>query len=312
MLGHFKPGKMMVTINRGDYWQCAFIIRKDSFEQLKQSGIQKLRDDIGEVAPFLRDRTCDLARLERREPAFCSRRSPAQMVAARPALHRRLGARDVARRWHRHQSRDSGRCRDREYLRGSPSLKIRSSTARSKLYNIAAIAHDEWTQAFQVQAHKRVVESDAHGKISYSSRFRYHCGCSIVIPWLRQLPGARHWHGFPARTCADHVEPSSRPPIFRPALPDLSASRLKRARPNFDFHAAQRILLLPVSCPICEKRKAQRFCPAKGEKICAVCCGKEREVIIDCPVDCPLPDCRTSLRRRTPARNLPPTLHCSM
>jgi hypothetical protein len=41
-----------------------------------------------------------------------------------------------------------------------------------------------------------------------------------------------------------------------------------------------------VSCPICEKRKAVRFCPAKGEKICAVCCGKEREVSIDCPSDC--------------------------
>jgi hypothetical protein len=41
-----------------------------------------------------------------------------------------------------------------------------------------------------------------------------------------------------------------------------------------------------VSCPICEKRKAERFCLAKGEKICAVCCGKEREIIIDCPVDC--------------------------
>jgi hypothetical protein len=41
-----------------------------------------------------------------------------------------------------------------------------------------------------------------------------------------------------------------------------------------------------VSCPICEKRKAERFCPAKGEKICAVCCGKEREVSIDCPPDC--------------------------
>jgi hypothetical protein len=41
-----------------------------------------------------------------------------------------------------------------------------------------------------------------------------------------------------------------------------------------------------VSCPICEKRKPERFCPAKGEKICAVCCGREREVTIDCPVDC--------------------------
>jgi hypothetical protein len=41
-----------------------------------------------------------------------------------------------------------------------------------------------------------------------------------------------------------------------------------------------------VTCPICEKRKAARFCPAKGEKICAVCCGTEREVSIDCPTDC--------------------------
>jgi hypothetical protein len=39
-------------------------------------------------------------------------------------------------------------------------------------------------------------------------------------------------------------------------------------------------------CPICEKRKPGRFCPAKGEKICPVCCGTEREVSIDCPVDC--------------------------
>jgi hypothetical protein len=41
-----------------------------------------------------------------------------------------------------------------------------------------------------------------------------------------------------------------------------------------------------MRCPICEKRPAKRFCPAKGEKICAVCCGREREVTIDCPSDC--------------------------
>ncbi len=42
-----------------------------------------------------------------------------------------------------------------------------------------------------------------------------------------------------------------------------------------------------MSCPICEKRKPSRFCPAKGESICAVCCGTGREVIIDCAPDCP-------------------------
>ncbi|HLY60481.1 MAG TPA: hypothetical protein VKV95_06910 [Terriglobia bacterium] len=41
-----------------------------------------------------------------------------------------------------------------------------------------------------------------------------------------------------------------------------------------------------MPCPICKKRKAQRYCPAKGENICSVCCGTEREVTIDCPSDC--------------------------
>jgi hypothetical protein len=40
------------------------------------------------------------------------------------------------------------------------------------------------------------------------------------------------------------------------------------------------------SCPICAKRRSERFCPAKSEKICAVCCGTERETTLDCPVDC--------------------------
>jgi hypothetical protein len=39
-------------------------------------------------------------------------------------------------------------------------------------------------------------------------------------------------------------------------------------------------------CPICNKRRAERYCPAMGEKICAIDCGIEREVTIDCPSDC--------------------------
>ncbi|MBZ5545944.1 MAG: hypothetical protein LAO07_20095 [Acidobacteriia bacterium] len=42
-----------------------------------------------------------------------------------------------------------------------------------------------------------------------------------------------------------------------------------------------------MACPICAKRNPRRFCPARGDTICAVCCGTEREVTIDCPIDCP-------------------------
>jgi len=41
-----------------------------------------------------------------------------------------------------------------------------------------------------------------------------------------------------------------------------------------------------LACPICNKRKAKRLCPARAERICSICCGTEREVSIDCPSDC--------------------------
>ena len=53
---------------------------------------------------------------------------------------------------------------------------------------------------------------------------------------------------------------------------------------------------IQMSCAICEKRPPKRYCPAKGEKICAICCGREREVTIDCPSDCPHSDRRAPLR----------------
>ena len=40
-------------------------------------------------------------------------------------------------------------------------------------------------------------------------------------------------------------------------------------------------------CPLCSERAGKRYCPAKDEKICAVCCGTKREIEIDCPSSCP-------------------------
>ena len=37
-LGRIIRGKMMVMINRDDYWQCAYLIRKGEFDRIKQTG----------------------------------------------------------------------------------------------------------------------------------------------------------------------------------------------------------------------------------------------------------------------------------
>lgn len=39
-------------------------------------------------------------------------------------------------------------------------------------------------------------------------------------------------------------------------------------------------------CPLCNERKEKRFCPAVHGRICAQCCGEQREVTLDCPSDC--------------------------
>ncbi len=56
VLGRFVPGKIMVMLNRDEYWQCAFVIRKGAFEEIKHRGIEAFRSDIVSISPFLKDR----------------------------------------------------------------------------------------------------------------------------------------------------------------------------------------------------------------------------------------------------------------
>lgn len=41
-----------------------------------------------------------------------------------------------------------------------------------------------------------------------------------------------------------------------------------------------------ASCPLCERRRGKRACPALGRQICAACCGAKRQTEINCPPDC--------------------------
>jgi 2-polyprenyl-6-methoxyphenol hydroxylase-like FAD-dependent oxidoreductase len=59
-LGRFRAGKILVTLNRGDYWQCAYVISKGEFGAIQQKGLPGFRQDIETVAPFLRGRTNEL------------------------------------------------------------------------------------------------------------------------------------------------------------------------------------------------------------------------------------------------------------
>jgi 2-polyprenyl-6-methoxyphenol hydroxylase-like FAD-dependent oxidoreductase len=59
-LGRFRAGKILVTLNRDSYWQCACVIPKGEFDAIRQKGLPAFRTDIESVAPFLRGRTDEL------------------------------------------------------------------------------------------------------------------------------------------------------------------------------------------------------------------------------------------------------------
>jgi 2-polyprenyl-6-methoxyphenol hydroxylase-like FAD-dependent oxidoreductase len=59
-LGRVNTGKILVMLNREDYWQCAYVIPKGGFEQIRKDGLEGFREDIAGLAPYLRDRVGEL------------------------------------------------------------------------------------------------------------------------------------------------------------------------------------------------------------------------------------------------------------
>jgi len=59
-LGHIEAGRMLVMIDREDYWQCGFIIPKGGMDEIRERGIEQFREDIATLQPYLRDRVSEL------------------------------------------------------------------------------------------------------------------------------------------------------------------------------------------------------------------------------------------------------------
>jgi 2-polyprenyl-6-methoxyphenol hydroxylase-like FAD-dependent oxidoreductase len=58
--GNVAPGRILVMIDRGDYWQCAFVIPKGAAEAYQGRGIDAIREEVAAAAPA----ELDLAELD--------------------------------------------------------------------------------------------------------------------------------------------------------------------------------------------------------------------------------------------------------
>lgn len=52
-LGYIDAGGGLVLLDRNDYWQCGFIIRKGAFEKIRSRGLEQFKEDMATLAPFL-------------------------------------------------------------------------------------------------------------------------------------------------------------------------------------------------------------------------------------------------------------------
>lgn len=60
LFARIEPGKMMVTFDRGGYWQCAYVIAKGQYDAVRARGLQALLDDVVRLAPVLRHGIADV------------------------------------------------------------------------------------------------------------------------------------------------------------------------------------------------------------------------------------------------------------
>jgi 2-polyprenyl-6-methoxyphenol hydroxylase-like FAD-dependent oxidoreductase len=55
-MGRVAAGRFLVMIDRGDYWQCGFVIPKGTIDRLRAAGLEAFRADVTSVVPFVADR----------------------------------------------------------------------------------------------------------------------------------------------------------------------------------------------------------------------------------------------------------------
>ncbi|HEV8719418.1 MAG TPA: FAD-dependent oxidoreductase [Candidatus Binatia bacterium] len=59
-MGRFDKGRIFITLNRGEYWQCGYVIAKGQFEEMRRQEFEIFRAEIIKLAPYTRDRVREL------------------------------------------------------------------------------------------------------------------------------------------------------------------------------------------------------------------------------------------------------------
>lgn len=192
-IGRFDAGRIFIMLNRGDYWQCGFVIPKGTRDQLQERGLPAFRDAVAQLAPFMTDRVGELHDWE-----------PIKLLTVQV---------DRLRRWYRPGLLCIGDAAHAMSPVGGVgiNLAIQDAVAASNL--LASPLHDgrlttedlcrvqqrrEWptrmTQRVQLAIQNRVIRRALSGSDKFSPPFAIRL--LALVPFLRWIPARMIGLGF--------------------------------------------------------------------------------------------------------------------
>ncbi|HYM89884.1 MAG TPA: FAD-dependent oxidoreductase [Nitrospiraceae bacterium] len=207
-IGRFDAGRIFIMLNRGDYWQCGFVIPKGSRDQLQGRGLPAFRDAVAQLAPFMTDRVGELHDWE-----------PVKLLTVQV---------DRLRRWYRPGLLCIGDAAHAMSPVGGVgiNLAIQDAVAASNL--LAAPLRDgllttedlcrvqqrrgwptRMTQRVQLAIQNRVIRRALSGSDKFSPPFAIRL--LALVPFLRRIParmiglGFRPEHVYTSDTCSAHA-----------------------------------------------------------------------------------------------------------
>src|SRR5438034_452090 len=64
-MGLFSAGRILILHNRGDYWQCGYVIGKGAADEVRSRGLPWFRESVVKLLPWLADRVTELTDWDR-------------------------------------------------------------------------------------------------------------------------------------------------------------------------------------------------------------------------------------------------------
>ena len=205
---NFQAGQVLIMLNRGDYWQCAFVIPKGSFANVKHAGLAAFRDRLRQHAPFIGDRVDEISEWDKvklltvtvdhletwhREGLVCigdaaHAMSPVGGVGINLAIQDAVAAANILAP---------------EFVaRQRPKADTLARIAKRRLWPVRMI------QRFQILLHKQVIYRTLEGKGEFKAPLFLRLVTSV--PLFRRLMGCIIGMGFRV----EHVDPMIVKPEF--------------------------------------------------------------------------------------------------